>query len=585
MFVPHTQHNQTSLFDTVNQMPPVMRRRLEGSWAEIFYREIFCKIDESIFQVLYSEKYSRPNTPVNILVGAELLKSWFRWTDAELFEQCAFNIQVRYALGERSFEGELFSERTLYYFRGALSEHMRQSGVNLMEEVFKSLTDEQLERFEIKSGAQRMDSTLVGSNIRSYSRIGLLVEVIARFYGELSPEDQGTYESEFRSYVRYSSTQFCYQLSSDQLDKTLEDIGCLLHWILERFSASYKDSKGYRLICRVFEEHFHWIEGDGKAEGAIAVKSPEEMGSDTLQSPDDEDASYRSKRGEAHRGYAVNASETCDEANRIQLLTDVAVASNNTDDSQFFKERLPEIAGRMELDTAITDGAYGSEAGDEICEELGIDHIQSGIRGRKPDEEKLHLSDFTFHTEKDSEVVTCPNGKQAEVKTGRTEDRRIAYFEPEVCQGCPLLEKCPTKHRKRDGGRTLHFTKAEQRKAQRRQQCDAYLDSGKNPRAAIEGTMRQFKHYLPYGKLPVRGKYRVAQYVLATAIMINFSRIAAVLKDIHNHNLIKFIWGIVLTLIRALLGVHTKIKVLKTNFNNLPTQLGRRAKSQGLFAA
>lgn len=212
-----------------------MRRRLEGSWAEIFYREIFCKIEEPIFRVLYSEKYSRPNTPVNVLVGAELLKSWFRWTDEELFEQCAFNIQVRYALGERSFEGELFSERTLYYFRGALSEHMRQSGVNLMEEVFKSLSDEQLERFEIKSGAQRMDSTLVGSNIRSYSRIGLLVEVIARFYGELSAADQSTYESEFRAYVRYSYTQFCYHLSSDQLNETLEEIGRLLHWILERF--------------------------------------------------------------------------------------------------------------------------------------------------------------------------------------------------------------------------------------------------------------------------------------------------------------------------------------------------------------
>lgn len=569
MFVPHTKHNQPSLFDTVNQMSPVMRCRLERSWAEIFYREIFCKIDESIFQVLYSEKYSRPNTPVNVLVGAELLKSWFRWTDEELFEQCAFNIQVRYALGERSFEGELFSERTLYYFRCALSEHMRQSGVNLIEEVFKSLTDEQMKKFEIKSGAQRMDSTLVGSNIRSYSRIGLLVEVIARFYGELSAADQSTYGSEFRAYVRYSSTQFCYQLSSDQLDKTLEEIGRLLHWVLENFSA-YKESKGYQLIRRVFEEHFQLIEGDGTAEAALVIKSPEEMGSDTLQSPDDEDASYRSKRGEAHRGYAVNASETCDEANPIQLLTDVAVASNNTDDSQFFKERIPEIAGRMELDTAITDGAYGSEAGDKLCEEWGIDHIQSGIRGRKPNEDKLHLSDFTFHTQEDNEVVTCPNGKQAEVKVGRTEDRRIAYFDPEACQGCPLLEKCPAKHRKRDGGRALHFTKAEQRKAQRRQQCDAYLESGKNPRAAIEGTMRQFKHYLPYGKLPVRGKYRVAQYVLATAIMINFSRIATILKDCYDHNLFKFLRSIGCCLIRTMLGDYKTTKARKTNLNALP---------------
>ena len=566
-------------------MSPIMRSRLECSWAEVFYREIFCKIDESIFQELYSKEYSRPNTPVNILVGADLLKSWFRWTDAELFEQCAFNIQVRYALGERSFEGELFSERTLYYFRSALSEHMQQTGVNLMEEVFKSLTDEQLERFELKSGVQRMDSTLVGSNIRSYSRIGLLVEVIARFYRELSAEDQRVYESKFKGYVSYSSTQFCYRLSADQLSETLAEIGQFLHWIVKNFSVDYKDSTGYRLIRRVFEEHFQLIDSDGKSEAAIVVKSPDEMGSDTLQSPDDEDASYRSKRGEAHRGYAVNASETCDEANPIQLLTDVAVASNNTDDSQFFKERIPEIVERMELDTALTDGAYGSEAADKFCEEKGIDHIQSGIRGRKPDEEKLHLSDFTFERKEDREVATCPNGKQTQVMAGRTEERRIAYFQPGVCQDCPLLEKCPTKYRKRDGGRTLHFTKAGQRKAQRRQHCNAYLESGKNPRAAVEGTMRQFKHFLPYGKLPVRGKYRVAQYVLATAIMINFSRMATILKDSYTHNLINFMCNIVLCPINPILSVYETIKALKPSLNDLPAQLSRRAKSRRLFAA
>ena len=40
-----------------------------------FYREVLCRIAEETFAVLYSDAYSRPNSPVNVLVCAEILKS------------------------------------------------------------------------------------------------------------------------------------------------------------------------------------------------------------------------------------------------------------------------------------------------------------------------------------------------------------------------------------------------------------------------------------------------------------------------------------------------------------------------------
>jgi hypothetical protein len=53
---------------------------------------VFCRIDEEIFAPLYSEEASRPNTPVNVLVGLEVLKSGFGWSDEELCEQLGFNL-------------------------------------------------------------------------------------------------------------------------------------------------------------------------------------------------------------------------------------------------------------------------------------------------------------------------------------------------------------------------------------------------------------------------------------------------------------------------------------------------------------
>lgn len=43
---------------------------LENSWEKVFADEIFPDIDEKRFSVLYSDKASRPNTPVNVIVGA-----------------------------------------------------------------------------------------------------------------------------------------------------------------------------------------------------------------------------------------------------------------------------------------------------------------------------------------------------------------------------------------------------------------------------------------------------------------------------------------------------------------------------------
>lgn len=49
--------------------------------------------------VLFADCPSRPNIPVNVLVGLETLKAGFGWSDEELYEAFLYNLQLRYALG------------------------------------------------------------------------------------------------------------------------------------------------------------------------------------------------------------------------------------------------------------------------------------------------------------------------------------------------------------------------------------------------------------------------------------------------------------------------------------------------------
>ncbi len=65
---------------------------------------VFPAIDESIFSSLYSSKASRPNTPVNVIVGALILKEALGDTDDELVEALMFDIRYQYALHTTSVQ-------------------------------------------------------------------------------------------------------------------------------------------------------------------------------------------------------------------------------------------------------------------------------------------------------------------------------------------------------------------------------------------------------------------------------------------------------------------------------------------------
>ncbi len=62
------------------------RRALEKSWAKTFADDIFPNINEEPFSVLYSDKASRPNTPVNVIIGALIIKELFGISDDEVVE-------------------------------------------------------------------------------------------------------------------------------------------------------------------------------------------------------------------------------------------------------------------------------------------------------------------------------------------------------------------------------------------------------------------------------------------------------------------------------------------------------------------
>lgn len=99
---------QITLNDALFGLTDREKRMLEKSWAKPFAEKIFPKIDESLFACLYSDKASRPNTPVNVCAGALIIKELLNLTDDEMVESLAFDVRFQYALHTTSLKNSLF---------------------------------------------------------------------------------------------------------------------------------------------------------------------------------------------------------------------------------------------------------------------------------------------------------------------------------------------------------------------------------------------------------------------------------------------------------------------------------------------
>lgn len=523
MFKKNTTHQQPALISAVQDLPEKQRARLEQSWAGTFYREFFRRLDEEVFSVLYSEQPSRPNVPVNVLVGLEAIKAGFGWSDEELYEAFLYNLQVRYALGyDRLGDGE-FEVRTLYYFRQRLSEYNLKQGVNLLEKAFEHITDQQIVELKVRTGHQRMDSTQIASNILDASRLHLLVAGVQRLHGLLRPEEQERLRAWFTPFIQDTASHYAYRVKGKVATQDhLEKVGQTLFALLAEMKPGYETQAVYTVVARLFKEHFQ------VAQEAVRLKENQELPAGSLQSLDDLEATYRTKGTQHYKGYVANLTETCDPANELQLITKVQVASNNVADSHLLKEALPNLKERTQLETLITDGAYPSETNDKELRDHEVHLIQTGIRGNKPDPQRFNLADFQIEQDQNGHptCVTCPHGQSALATPGKTSGW-FARFPAEACAICPfqLNQRCRARPQKRDPRYFIDFTLQEFRIAQRRKAYIANKQAEHNLRAAVEATVRSLKHPFPAGKLPVRGKFRMTCMMIAAAILVNVRRI------------------------------------------------------------
>ena len=477
-----------------------------------FYQLVFCKIDEELFKSLFCENNGRPNSAVNAMMSALILKSKHDWTYKELFFHLHFNIAVRAAIGLSAYEKVPFNEATLFNFQNRVKDYSEKSKINLFEKVFNTLTQDQLKTLKVKTNIARTDSLMIDSNIREYGLLQLLIEIVLRLYRAMEDSDKKLFCEQYAKYTEKTSEKYIYDIKGSDLPHEFTNVSNMYFWIKSNMSEKYKETSEYKAFERGLNDFFI-LENSEKA----VIKKPKDIRSDAIQSPDDLDATYRCKRGEKHHGHSLSVTETANPDNKVNLITNVNVSKNNVDDSVILNEIIEEVKEQIpDLEKIFVDGAYGSIDNDKKLEQLDITMYQSAVKGKNSEVE------FKFEKQDHLMFITCPQNQRIECETTKKGNFKAA-FDKNVCSQCPLKDLCPAKNRKTK--RLLYFDTDYIQKKERHQRFSLLSDKEKNIRPNVEATVKEFSCRTDDHKLRVRGYFKTTVFAFTTAIAINFGRI------------------------------------------------------------
>ena len=524
MFKTNTRNVQSLLFNPGNLYSDTLQERLKKHWSGHFYEKIFRHIDEAIFAPLFSDQ-GRPNFPVNILAGLEILKEMHGLSDEQLYDRYHFDYTFQRALGVEDIETNSFAIRTLYHFRAAVAEYEEKEGVSLYRHIFESGRDRMIQDIGIRTGALRTDSVMIEANIKRMNRVSLFHKVFSNLVRDLKRKGISLSER-YTSLLKEDEDGFSYRLERADVDATLEELAQKLReLLLDHGSAISQDKKSKADAERLLSEQCR-VEG-----GRVRVKPGNEIASDSLQNPADSQATYRKKRDEEHRGYSAHGIETCDPENSVQVITDVDLVKNNRDDAAVLASNLDRIKAETGVEVVIADGGYVSSEVREKCDDLNMGFIATAIRGRAQDKDRLTSVDFEMES---GLISKCPAGHAPMKRSLEKDGTAKATFSRNHCGSCELSDRCMAFRANGNGRikidenrrwldeRAMNLTEGTYQKLCRL-------------RPPVEGLMEKFKPKYLRGRTLFRGLVRVKSRVILRAIGLNFRRnLAWILRSLLN---------------------------------------------------
>lgn len=513
---------QLNLDDPTINLPKYLRKNLEKSWATPFNKYIFSNINEERFEVLYSNEVSRPNSPINVLVGLLILKENFGLSDEEIIGCLHFDMRFQFALGTTSYEKQPVSINTIYNFRRRILEYEKKTGKDLIKEEIESLAAHIETEMNLDGKMLRMDSMMISSSCKKLSRIELvytvnlnLIKVLNKINPQLVPEELKCYLEEGHK------NETIYRTRDKDAETKLEWLlghSMILKEVCSNYDAEIIQCEAFQLLNRLLEEQVELNE-DGKT----VPKAGKDLDSEILQNPSDPDATYREKYS-GNVGYVANLVESFNEDSGV--ITHYDLKPNTYSDVKFCEDLIDTLGETSDVNVLV-DGAYYSYELDEKAKKQGIMLKPGQLVGKAPAQDKLPYSSFEVD-EETQKITSCPNKEVPQISySGK--NGYIAKFKDEQCEKCPLRNQCPAKKEKK--GYSVRFSSKSYSNSKVREnlQTKEYIKLT-NKRAGVEGIPSVIRRKYKVDAMPVRGLLRSKILFSFKIGAYNFNKLLKYLK-------------------------------------------------------
>lgn len=518
---------QISFSDSIFNLTAREKKALENSWAHIFSEEIFPAIDENRFKVLYSDKASRPNTPVNVIIGALIIKELFDYSDDELVENLMLDLHLQYALHTTSFEEQPLSDKTLSRFRNRCYSYETTHGVDLYHDCVKDLSSKIAKLMNLNGRIKRMDSMMIESNIRFLSRMELIYICISKlviYLKKVSPDKMTDTLEHYADPNDYN--KIFYHQRNDDMEQIIKNLLIDSDSLIKICDVDYDEVTEYQLFIRCLSDQTV-VENNNRR---LRTKEDRTMNSSALQNPSDPDATYRNKSGKLHRGYVANFEETVGKNGSV--ITDYQYDKNTHTDSQFLQESLNAMRKSDDEIILITDGGYDGQDNVALAKEKNVKLVTTALIGKEaPDV----LADFTFN-EEGTKLIKCAAGYEpvSQSYTKSTRQCRVS-FDRNHCANCPYQDQCRPKIYKKVAAFITSKNASNRAKSQRYMQSDEFSNYAKI-RNGVETVPANIRKNYRLDKLP-RGKQRGKFYFGGKIAALNFRKLFNYRKGLGNYAL------------------------------------------------
>lgn len=512
MFKKNRNQGQISITDPYLQFPKYVQEALQKTWAPYFCKHIFKSINEERFSALFSENYSRPNAPVNIIVGLLFLKELNGWIDEEMIGALYFDYRVQYALGITDFEKERICINTVSNFRGRLYEYSATYGIDLLEEEVLALTGVLTTLTGMDTSLARQDSFMISANCKKMGRLELIYTTNASMVKQLAKVDEALIPESCRHYQNNDKKDHIYRLKKEEVAGKLKQLLTESLQLNEAVPESLQGSQAYLNLARMLADQ------TTQTETGILPKENSEISASSLQNPSEPEATFRKKGKKQHTGYVVNTVETRDEEKALSMIIHHEQQPNTTSDVELGNNSLDADLEGVEV--IANDGAYYSAETVEKAEERGIEMGFSALTGKKTSENQLGVHEFVIDA--NDRICACPAGYAPESSEYNADkETYTAKFAKEYCDACPLFDICPVKEQKKFN--TVKFTeKTLQADICRAKMGEARFKELAAFRAGVEGVPSVLRRKYAIDNIPVRGLNRSRIWVHCKIMAYNF---------------------------------------------------------------